>query len=84
MAIIWYQARQDYGLSHTGETLEVGFEIDYINLMSRSIPVIEEEDGIRAITKDKAIDPKSVSKYISKKFGDVYVLKAFGTKVSQN
>jgi hypothetical protein len=53
----------------SGETREVEIEIDYIELMGRSIPVIEEGDGVRAITKDKAIDPDSVIRYISKKFG---------------
>jgi len=32
--------------------------------------VIEEEERIRAISKDKAISPASVDKYISNKFGD--------------
>lgn len=54
----------------SGETREVEFEINYVDLMGRSIPVIEEEKGIRAISKDRAISPDSVNKYISKKFGD--------------
>ena len=53
-----------------GETREVELEIESVNLMGRSIPVVEEDDGIRAISKDKAIEPESVNTYLEKKFGE--------------
>lgn len=45
-------------------------EVQIVELMGRQIPVTEEGDGIRALTKDKAIDPDSVRRYFTSKFGD--------------
>ena len=40
-----------------------------VELLGRSIPAKHTEKGIRAVDKDKPIDPQSVEKYLSKKFG---------------
>jgi hypothetical protein len=48
---------------------EATIEVDFIELMGRSIPVIEDKGQVRAISKDKAIKPDSVRTYLNKKFG---------------
>lgn len=40
-----------------------------VELLGRSIPAKHTEKGIRAVDKDKPIDPQSVEQYLSKKFG---------------
>jgi hypothetical protein len=44
-------------------------EIQIVELMGRQIPTLEEAGEIRAVTKDKAIDPDSVRRYFASKFG---------------
>jgi len=39
-------------------------------LMGRAIPVVRSPEGERAVIKDEVIDPKSVEKYLSQKFGE--------------
>ncbi len=45
-------------------------EVQFVDLMGRKIPFIEEADGIRVVTKDKMIDPDSVRRYLLNKFGE--------------
>jgi hypothetical protein len=45
-------------------------EVQIVELMGRQIPISGEGDEIRALTKDKAIDPDSVRRYFASKFGD--------------
>lgn len=39
-------------------------------LMGRHVPVTKTPEGMRATTKDKAIDAAAVEKYLTQKFGD--------------
>jgi hypothetical protein len=41
-----------------------------IRFMGKEIPVIDTPDGIRAVSKDKPIEPESVEKYLKSKFGE--------------
>jgi hypothetical protein len=47
-----------------------GQEVQIVELMGRHIPISEEGAEIRALTKDKPIDPDSVRRYLQKKFGE--------------
>jgi hypothetical protein len=40
-----------------------------VELLGRSIPAKHTDKGIRAVAKDKPIDPQSVEKYLREKFG---------------
>lgn len=42
----------------------------HVALMGRAIPVATSPQGWRALSKDKAIDPASVARYLEAKFGD--------------
>lgn len=45
-------------------------EVQSIELMRRQIPIMEEGGGVRAVAKDKAIDPESVRRYLQDKYGE--------------
>ena len=49
------------------EAQEHGFEVE---LLHRAVPVVVTPDGIRATSKGKSINPASVEKYLSTKFGE--------------
>jgi hypothetical protein len=54
-----------------GPPKKVGLGEDFwIELCGRGLPCQNTEDGIRAVVKDKPIDPASVEKYLSGKLGD--------------
>lgn len=40
-----------------------------IEICGRAVPAINTAEGVRAVTKDKPIDPKSVERYLESKFG---------------
>ena len=40
-----------------------------VSLMDREIPVVRTDAGLRALSKDEAISPASVQKYLEQKFG---------------
>lgn len=42
----------------------------FVELCGRSIPARTTDDGIRAVSKDKELDPESVERYLSKAFGE--------------
>jgi hypothetical protein len=42
----------------------------WIELCGREVPAKNTEEGVRAVVKDKPIDPASVRKYLDGKFGD--------------
>ena len=44
-------------------------EIFMVQLLGRPVPVVREDGGIRAMVKDKPINPKSVQHYLDTKFG---------------
>jgi hypothetical protein len=43
---------------------------EFVGLLGRQIPVVRAADGVRAVIKDEVIDPESVVKYLSQKFGE--------------
>ena len=54
-----------------GPPRKVGLGEDFwIELCDRGLPVKNTDDGIRAVIKDKPIDPAKVQKYLDGKFGD--------------
>ena len=42
----------------------------FVELCGRSIPAKVTDDGIRAVSKDKALEPESVERYLVKAFGE--------------
>jgi len=56
---------------HKGKPKKVGLGEDFwIDLCGRGVPAKNTDDGIRAVVKDKPIDPAAVQKYLAGKFGD--------------
>ncbi len=54
-----------------GKPRKVGLgEEFWIDLCGRPLPAKDTERGVRAVVKDKPIDPASVRKYLAGKFGD--------------
>jgi len=47
----------------TGETIMV-------EVVGRAVPAVQTEHGLRATAKGEEVDPKSVERYLEKKFGD--------------
>jgi hypothetical protein len=45
-------------------------EKTFVDLLGRSVPAVYTEDGLRALDKEKPSDPKSVQRYLEKKFGE--------------
>ncbi len=41
-----------------------------VDLLHRAVPATQTPDGLRALSKDKPIKPKSVQKYLESKFGE--------------
>jgi hypothetical protein len=42
----------------------------FVEILGRPVPVINTEQGIRALTKDKPVNPDSVQRYLENKFGE--------------
>ena len=42
----------------------------WVSLMGRQVPVMNTSAGLRAVSKDEAISPPLVQKYLEQKFGD--------------
>lgn len=42
----------------------------FVELCGRAVPAINTSDGVRAVTKDKPIEPRSVERYLESKFGE--------------
>ncbi len=54
-----------------GPPKRVGLGEDFwIDLCDRGVPCQQTDDGIRAVIKDKPIDPEAVERYLEGKFGD--------------
>jgi len=47
-----------------------GLEVEFVELMGRSIPVTRGEKGFIALDKGKPMDPAGVQRYLDKKFGE--------------
>jgi hypothetical protein len=60
--------KKEKGETEEGEAEER--EVQLVELMGRQIPILEEAGGVRAVTKEKPIDPESVQRYLRNKFGD--------------
>lgn len=43
----------------------------WVDLLHRAVPVMQTAEGLRAVSKDKPIDPESVQRYLQAKFGDL-------------
>lgn len=41
-----------------------------VEICGRSVPAISTEDGVRAVTKDRPVEPGSVERYLESKFGE--------------
>ncbi len=41
-----------------------------VSLLGRSVPAVYTKDGLRALDKDKPADPRSVQRYLERKFGE--------------
>jgi hypothetical protein len=41
-----------------------------VDLLHRAVPAVQAEEGLRALSKDKPIDPKRVQRYLEGKFDD--------------
>jgi hypothetical protein len=41
-----------------------------VDLLHRAVPAVRTEEGLRALSKDKPMDPKSIQRYLEGKFGD--------------
>jgi len=56
---------------HAGEPKKVGLGEDFwVDVCGRGVPVKNTEAGIRAVVKDKPIDPAKVETYLKSKFKD--------------
>jgi len=42
----------------------------FIEICGRAVPAINTPDGVRAVNKDRPVDPKPVERYLGSKFGD--------------
>lgn len=43
---------------------------DAVVLFGREVPVTRTPEGLRAVEKDKPVDPRAVERYLEQKFGD--------------
>ena len=56
---------------HRGEPKKVGLGEDFwVEVCGRPVPAKNTDDGVRAVIKDKPIDPGQVERYLASKFGD--------------
>jgi hypothetical protein len=42
----------------------------FVEILGRPVPVVNTDQGIRALTKDKPVEPDSVQRYLENKFGE--------------
>lgn len=62
------EAELEAEISKKAKEREVG-KTGMVEVVGRMIPVIQTEHGLRAAVKGDEIDPKSVERYLEKKFG---------------
>ena len=56
---------------HGGPPKKVGLGEDFwVEVCGRPVPAKNTDDGVRAVVKDKPIDPAKVRTYLASKFGD--------------
>jgi hypothetical protein len=63
-----YKGKESSGHKKGGRT-GLGEEF-WVDLCTRPVPARNTEDGVRAVVKDKPIEPEKVQKYLEQKFGD--------------
>lgn len=44
-----------------------------VDLLHRAVPAIQTAEGLRALAKERPIDPAAVDRYLISKFGDAYL-----------
>ena len=44
-------------------------EVLHVDLLRRAVPVVQTPDGLRALSKDRPVNPQSVQHYLEGKFG---------------
>jgi hypothetical protein len=42
----------------------------FVDICGRSVPAISTEDGVRAVTRGRPVEPRSVERYLELKFGE--------------
>lgn len=62
------EAELEAEISKKAKGREVGKTV-MVEVVGRMIPAVQTEHGLRAAIKDEEIDPKSVERYLEKKFG---------------
>lgn len=62
-----YKPGKDKGRKPAGTTRGEQF---WVELCGRGIPAVDTPDGIRAVSKEKVVEPASAQAYLEKKFGD--------------
>jgi len=63
-----YEKKQEKGKEAGGKA--AARRPQSVTLMGREVPVVSTSAGLRALSKDEAIAPPSVQKYLEQKFGD--------------
>ena len=62
-----FKPGKDKGRKPHGEARGEEF---WVELCGRGIPAVDTADGVRAVVRDKRVDPASVSAYLEKKLGE--------------
>ena len=62
------EAELDEKRSNKAKERQVG-EVEMVEVVGRMVPAVHTEHGVRATVKGEEIDPKSVERYLDKKFG---------------
>ena len=63
-----YEKKQEKGKEAGGKA--ASNRPQSVSLMGRQIPALRTDDGLRALSRDEAISPPSVEKYLQQKFGE--------------
>jgi hypothetical protein len=65
-----YEAPEEKEAKDRPEKERAPGEQTYVSLLGRSVPAVYTKDGLRALDKDKPADPRSVERYLERKFGE--------------
>jgi hypothetical protein len=69
VAIGLYPPRSEAAPGKKGPPSAAG-EVFHVDLLRRAVPAERTAEGIRALSKEKPIDPASVERYLESKFGE--------------
>lgn len=64
-----YRSPESLEGAEAGKKVGLGEEF-WVEICGRAVPAKNTDGGVRAVVKDKPIDPASVEKYLAGKFGD--------------